>query len=176
MAPSELPDCEVRVFEATSYGPGNESNNVIVDLPTRWARYHPDVHVRLDDTDLFGVQATLVSGDGTDILRFPWYDHAERQLLDPRECEYPVMVDENGAWEDTEQGWWATITDVSGTLYIAETDFGALLDAPMPAVDVSCGKSGHVIVSGVEINWQSVPRAAYNAAWRQAAVQLREGR
>ena len=138
MTPREPPDRDVRAFDITSHGRGDQSKDIVVDLPTCWARHRDDARVH------------------------------------PDACEFPVTLDEDGTWEDLEQGWWATITDVSGTLCIAETDLDALMAAPMPVVDVSCEEAWSRPRLRRCCPLGKRPRAAYEAAWREAVASVRE--
>jgi hypothetical protein len=156
----------LRVFEIVR---ASESDKGIgffeVDLPTRWARSHEHAEVALSEDERFGWRATLV-GDGNQyLIGFPWYDHVDQMLVDS-EGELPPDI-ASGSWSDIEQGWWGSILVDGGDVYLAEADFGALFDVTDPA-DRVLVRPGVVAVGGVEVLWNRVPRAVYEAAWDEA--------
>jgi hypothetical protein len=160
----------LRVFEISQFGPGEEFKEVVVDLPSAWARKHEVVRVAVEETELFGVHARLVSGDGEVLLSFPWTDNAEQQLLQADGGEFPVAVAPGEKWEDIEEAWWAVVIGSDDVLYVAEAA-STFTDAPMPAAP-ALRERGTACVAGVEISWSCVARTAYEHAWRDAIETL----
>jgi hypothetical protein len=104
-------------------------------------------------------------------MGFAYYDHVDQMLLDPDDQSLPPDLS-SGAWDDLEQCWWASIRVEGSGVYIAETDFDALLDVRNPG-DVVSVRPGVVSVGGVEVLWNRVSKAAYDAAWDRAVEHFR---
>jgi hypothetical protein len=164
----------VRAFEMSRVRADGNAETVAVDLPLRWARWLDAIHVRLEGRDQLGLMATLADSDGSDIMRFGWFDHAEKQLLEPDGGEFPVDLGPDGRWEDLEQGWWASIVDVGGVAYIAETNFDAMLGVSVPVPAPVCETPGLVYVDGVHVRWSCVARSKYERAWADASAAIRQ--
>ena len=92
-----------------------------------------------------------------------------RGLRGRRGRELPVDLSE-GEWDDLEQGWWARVIATGGEVYIAETDFDALLDASERTLALV--RPGLVTAGDVEIRWSRVQRNVYDDAWRRAIAEL----
>jgi len=161
----------LRVFEiSVDHGDGIEV--LAVDLPAAWARAHTRVDVSLTHAgDELGWHAHLVGDDDEHVLGFPWYDHVETMLLARRGGELPM--DLAGPWDDLEQGWWASAIPAGSQVYLAETDFDELVDKARKPSNISRNGPGIVSVDGVEVRWNSVPRVAYDEAWKRAIVRFR---
>jgi hypothetical protein len=161
----------LRVF-GICVGRGDGIDVLAVDLPTAWARSHTRVDVSLTQAgDEFGWHAHLVGDDDEHLLGFPWHDHVEKMLLARRGGGLPI--DLAGAWDDLEQGWWASAIPAGSRVYLAETDFDELVDKAREPSNISRTGPGKVSVDGVEVRWNSVPRVAYDQAWERAIGRFR---
>jgi hypothetical protein len=79
-----------------------------------------------------------------------------------------------GAWDDFEQGWWASVRAVGDEVFMAETDLGRLCDVKGEPVPV-LRRPGCVELSGAEVTWSRVPRAAWIDAWEAARTSCLRG-
>jgi hypothetical protein len=79
---------------------------------------------------------------------------------------------EQGAWDDVEQGWWATVIPVGRWVFLAEADFDALVDAVREPKNMARSNPGFVTVDGVDIRWARVEKDAYERAWDRAAARF----
>jgi hypothetical protein len=161
----------LRVFEiARASDTDSRISFFKLDLPATWARSHEHAEVALREDESFGWGATLVGDGDQRVLGFPWYDHVDQMLVDPAGELPPDLA--SGSWDDMEQGWWGSIVVDGDDVYVAEADFDALCDVA-DAADVVLVEPGLVAVGGVEVLWNRVPRAAYEAAWEQAIHRFR---
>ena len=158
-----MSDDRIPVFEI--HRPGDA--DVAVALPASWASQHERVDVRLEDAGSLGWQACLESAQGEALLSFPWYDHVDAMLRGEVPSQLPDLAAAGGAWDDMEQGWWAAVRVVGDVVFVAQTDFDALLDVA-GAHEPRLIRPGHVDVSGVEVTWSCVVRAAWDQAWDAA--------
>jgi len=169
-----------------TYRPGDRTRAIVVlaRVPSRrgdrvhpspaWALEHERVQVVFEDWDLCGWHAMLQSRDGDRVLSFPWYDDADKMFRGEIPSELPDPALPEGAWDDLEQGWWAAVRVSGGAVFIAETDFDRLVDVEgTPAPSLS--RPGCVELSGVEVTWSRVPRAAWDEAWETARASCRRG-
>ena len=83
-----------------------------LELPTAWAREHERLAVELEQTEDFGLHATLVGDDGERLLGFPWHDHVDRLLVVEGGRELPVEL-ADGGWDDREILAWLFTPDDS---------------------------------------------------------------
>ena len=155
-----------RVFET---GP-----SLKVDLPREWARRHTTVMVAFADWGQpFGWHCYVVGDDGAVLLDFPWTDHVDEILSGDVRVELPIQLDDEG-WDDLDQSWWGRVIVDGPNLYLAQTDFDAISSVVDPTIQHVLGH-GIVVVEGVEVRWNSVGRAQYDAAWRKAIEACRHG-
>jgi hypothetical protein len=160
----------MRVFEV-SVSRGDAIDAVVVDLPTAWARTHARVEVSLSKDEL-GWYARLVGDDDEHLLGFPWHDDVDKMLLAQDARSLPIDL-AAGAWDDVEQGWWATVIAAGSRVYLAEANFDELVDDVADPRNVARKRPGVVTVDGVEVRWNRVPRAGYDDAWKRAIARLR---
>ena len=174
LAPGER---TLRVFEIAS-----NTGDVGVDLSVSWAKHHESVVVAFHDSGRpLGWHAWLVGEDGDLLLSFPWHDHADKALGGPRlfqpsswfSYDFPVQLTEKG-WNELEQGWWGRVIPDGHLVFLAETDFDAIIDDP-PG-NVVCERPGRVLAGDVVILWSCTSREAYDRAWQQAIAACRTGR
>jgi hypothetical protein len=165
----------LRVFEAArSAREGIEA--LAVELPTAWARTHGRVEVELTRvSDELGWHAHLVGDEQAYLLGFPWYDHVDAMLLTRGARQLPLDLDES-AWDDVEQGWWASVIPVGPWVFLAEANFDELVDLVRNPENMASPTPGVVIVDGVEIRWSRVARTAYNRAWSRAIAYFSAAR
>ncbi|MDQ3933799.1 MAG: hypothetical protein M3340_04120 [Actinomycetota bacterium] len=156
----------VRVFEIAR----GDDVDLSVDLPTAWALEHERVHVVFEDCGSLGWHAALESADGARVLTFPWYDHADKMLRGETPSELPDPALPEGAWDDLEQGWWAAVRVVGDAVFVAETDLDRLLGVRGTPV-ARLSSPGHVELSGIEVAWSRVRRAAWDEAWDAARAR-----
>jgi hypothetical protein len=165
----------LRVFEIARSGEGDAELSVLaIDLPTAWAESHEHAEVSLSHNEHLGWGAKLVGGRNEHLVGFAYYDHVDQMFLDPEDPRLPPDVS-SGAWDDLEQCWWASIRIEGADVYIAETDLDALLDVSNPG-DIVLLRPGVVSVGGVEVLWNRVPQAAYDAAWQRAVARFMAAR
>ena len=138
-----------------------------VALPRAWALSYERVQVVFHASDVLGWRATLESVDGDPVLTFPWYDHVDKMFRGEVPSELPDPALPEGEWDDLEQGWWAAVRVVDDIVFIAETDLDSLLDVEGTPIARSI-QPGRVDLSGTEVIWSCVPRAAWDEAWRAA--------
>jgi hypothetical protein len=160
----------MRVFEV-SVSRGGAIDDLAIDLPTAWARTHARIEVALSQDEL-GWHARLVGDDDEHLLGFPWHDDVDKMLLARDSRSLPIDLDA-GAWDDVEQGWWATVIAAGSWVYLAETDFDELVDKVADPQNISRKQPGVVSVDGVEVRWNCVPRAGYDDAWGRALARFR---
>jgi hypothetical protein len=174
MSPAdELRDAHaMRVFEIwVSRGDGIRV--LAVDLPTAWAKIHARVEVLLAHSDdELGWHAQIVGDEEEHLLGFPWHDHVDKMLLAPSAPELPMDL-AAGAWDDVEQGWWASAIPVGPRVYLAEANFDELVDNVEDSSNISHKRPGVVSVDGVDVLWNCVPRDAYDEAWHAAIARFR---
>jgi hypothetical protein len=156
---------ELRVFEM--------SNSPEIKLPGKLARRHDDVRVVFRHSWVFGWHAHVTSADGTVLLSFPWTDDVDELLRAEHPLELPAVVTEEG-WDDLDQGWWGQVVVVGDDVYVAETDFDAILDARPPLL-LRGAAPGVVHVNDVEVRWNVVNRRAWDAAWDRARRACLQG-
>jgi hypothetical protein len=157
----------LRVFDI-----GRPGGDLEVDLDAGRARRHDDVVVGFAKHGrYFGTHAYVLGDDGQVLLGFPWVDRVNWLLALGWTSELPVDAGEEG-WNDLEQGWWASVLVRGPDVYLAETDFDAMSDV-RDASRVEYLEPGTVVVDGVEVNWNVVPRRAYHDAWRRAIRSCR---
>lgn len=149
---------ELRVFEMFEHPE--------IKLPGTLARRHDDVLVVFMHSWVFGWHAHVTSPDGTVLLSFPWTDDVDELLRAEHPPELPADLTEGG-WDDLEQGWWGQVVVVGEDVYVAETDFDAILEARPPLL-VRAAADGVVLVNDVEVQWNVVARRAWAAAWDRA--------
>jgi hypothetical protein len=148
--------------------------DLAVALPPAWAAERPRVQVIFEDWDVCGWHAVLESPDGEAVLSFPWQDHVDKMLRGEVPSELPDPALPTGAWDDLDQGWWASVRAVGDAVFIAETDLDRLLDVRGTPV-ASLSDLGHVELSGVPVLWSRVPRSAWEEAWNVARASCAGG-
>jgi len=159
----------LRVFE-TARSARDGIEGLAVELPTAWARTHGRVEVALTRvSDELGWHAHLVGDEQAYLLGFPWYDNVDAILLAREARQLPLDLDE-GAWDDIEQGWWASVIPVGPWVFLAEANFDELVDLVRDPENMASPTPGVVTVDGVEIRWSRVDRNAYNRAWSRATA------
>jgi hypothetical protein len=160
----------LRVFDI-----GRGGGVVGVDLDARRARRHDDVVVGFAKHGRYlGTHAYVVGDEGEVLLGFPWVDRVNWLLALGWTSELPVDVGEEG-WDDLEQGWWVSVLVRGPDVYLAETDFDAISDV-QDASRIEYLEAGTVLVDGVVVGWNVVPRQAYDDAWRRAIRSCRRFR
>jgi hypothetical protein len=170
-APEDVQPLSLRMFDFWYSGyAASDIRHIAIDLPRAWARPHASATVSFRHSGELGWGAELVGDDGQHLLGFPWYDHVDEMLLAPG-SELPPDI-ESEAWDDIEQGWWASIRVAGGHVYIAET-FDDILAVDDPDKVVR-GRAG-VVVGAVEIFWNRLSKPSYDTAWRQAIERVRRG-
>lgn len=162
----------MRVFEV-SVSRGDAIDHVAFDLPTAWARRHARIEVSLSQ-DEFGWHARLVGDNDEHLLGFPWHDEVDKMLLAHNARSLPIDL-AAGAWDDLEQGWWATVIATGSCVYLAEANFDELVENVADPRNVSRKRPGVVIVDGVDVRWNCVPRAEYDEAWGRAIALPSDG-
>jgi hypothetical protein len=141
-----------------------------MELPIALARRHRRAFVGFDFTgDLLGWHARLVGDDGDVILNFPWYDHADRSLVEA----FPTALTEEG-WDDLDQGWWGQVIPFGEDVFIAEADLDELLSGSHETTIV-VARPGCLFARGVLVTWNCVSREHYDAAWKSAIDACRRG-
>jgi hypothetical protein len=141
-----------------------------MELPIALARRHGRAFVGFDFTgDLLGWHARLVGDDGDVILNFPWYDHADRSIVDA----FPTVLTEDG-WDDLDQGWWGQVIPHGEDVFIAEADLDELLGGSHETTIV-VARPGCLFAGGVLVTWNYVSREQYDAAWKSAIDACRGG-
>jgi hypothetical protein len=163
----------LRVFEISRVYDGGELGSLTVDLPVAWAHVHAYAEVLLRKSEDFGWGAELVGEQQQHLLGFPWYDHVDKILLDPSSAELPPDVS-SGAWDDLEQGWWASILVDGADVYIAEANFDDIVDLTHPPTIVE-QTPGVVAVDSAEVWWNRLPKRVYDRAWNRAIDQVLSG-
>lgn len=150
-----------------------------LELPTAWARRHEQVVVAFDHDSLLGWHARLVGDEGIVLLSFPWTDHVDRilrrgDMRTRRGSSLDVLPIEaaDETWDELEQGWNGWVKADGGDVFIAETDFDAMTDAPRSALP-TFREPGSVAIDAVEITWSCVHRSAYDEAWMNAIASCK---
>jgi hypothetical protein len=160
----------MRVFEV-SVSRGDALDDVAIDLPTAWARRHRRVEVSLSQDDL-GWHARLLGDDDEHLLGFPWHDDVDKMLRAHDARSLPIDLTA-GAWDDLEQGWWATVIAAGSWVYLAEADFDELVGNVADPRNISRKRPGVVSVDDVDVRWNCVSRAGYDEAWGRAIARFR---
>jgi hypothetical protein len=166
------PRC-LRVFEISRVGDGGEIAHLAVELPAAWAYAHTHADVLLRKSEEFGWGAEIVGEQQQHLLGFPWYDHVDKMLLDPSCAELPPDLS-SGAWDDLEQGWWASILADGADVYIAEANLDDVVDLAHPPT-IAQQRPGVVAVDGADVFWNRLPKAVYDRAWDRAINQVLSG-
>jgi hypothetical protein len=160
----------MRVFQV-SVGRGDAIDDLAIDLPTAWARRHARVEVTMSQDEL-GWHARLVGDNDDHLVGFPWHDEVDRMLLARDVRSLPIDL-AAGAWDDVEQGWWATVIAAGSWVYLAEANFDEVVDKVADPRDISRKRPGVVVVDGVDVRWNCVPRGLYDDAWGRAIARFR---
>jgi hypothetical protein len=164
----------IEIVRALKMSRGDDVD-LTVELPAEWAREHQAVQVRFRNTNSreLGWHAWLESAAGDPLLTFPWHDHVDRMLRGEVPSQLPDPALPRGAWDDLEEGWWASVRRVGDAVLIAETDIGltGVRGIPEPRLI----RPGLIDVGGVELRWSRVPRTAWEAAWAAARESCLRG-
>jgi hypothetical protein len=72
-----------------------------------------------------------------------WYDHVDKMLRGEVPSELSNAALPSGAWDDLEQGWWASARLVGDAVFIAETNLDRLLDV-RGTPDARLSRQGHL--------------------------------
>lgn len=160
------------VFEISRVYDGGEVGSLAVDLPAAWAHVHTHAEVLLRKSEEFGWGAELMGEQQQHVLGFPWYDHVDEMLLDPC-AELPPDIS-GGAWDDLEQGWWASIVVDGADVYIAEANLEDIIDLAHPPT-ITEQRPGVVAVDGAQVFWNRLPKSVYDRAWDRAIERVLGG-
>jgi hypothetical protein len=155
---------------------GRLEDDLNVELDTDRARRHDDVFVGFVKHGRYlGTHAYVVGDEGRVLLAFPWVDRVNWLLAFGATSELPVDVGDGG-WDDLEQGWWASANVHGPDVYLAETDLDQMIDDVRDAARIEYPEPGTVLVDGVVVSWNVVPRQAYDDAWQRAIRSCRRFR
>ena len=117
--------------------------------------------------------ADASAAGGEPLMTFP-YAGALRDMVEGRvrwDAVPPAPLPDDG-WRDVDQAWWASIEVRDGSVFGAQTDFDAALDALVAHAPLTWSGPGQAQLGDAPVSWFRVPRPAWDDAWRLAVQVL----
>lgn len=143
-----------------------------------WARPVESPQVRFELTERFGWHVWVEDDSPAALIiaSFPWYDYVDAMLAHPSGHLPPLPTGpgEPGRWEDLEQGWLLTVTQVGEFVYVANTDFDGLHQELTSAPDqpAHLGADGVPRIGAVEITWTRLRADTWRHTWESAIADF----
>ena len=164
----------LRVLEmCVSRGSGLEV--VAIDLPLSWAHQMETARVVFRNTNSqdLGWHISLQDEGGWEAADFPWWDHADKLLLQKPAGWAPIEA-EGERWFDLEQHWYVSVQADSRTACIFRADWDTLnTKGGLKDLVPRLHQPGRIEIGVIMASWSAVPLESFYAAWSTGAMDAR---